>query len=52
MSVFTDLTIRKKGNFNHQFDLNQSPLKRESKISIKILNEFFKNLLPYQKKQT
>ena len=42
MSVFTDLTIRKKGNFNHQFDLNQSPLKRESKISIKILNEFLK----------
>ena len=39
MSVFTDLTIRKKGNFNHQFDLNQSPL-RNQKFLLKYLMNF------------
>lgn len=41
MSVFTDVTIREKVNLDHQFNLSQSPLKRQSKISI-ILIEFLK----------
>ena len=42
MSVFADLTIQDIDNSSYQFDLNKSPLERQTKISPKILLEFLR----------